>query len=119
MARSKKVPLHPWETANSEEKPRYIRTSYSLLTHPAYQKLTLLEKHVYNCMRMACAGKQEFTFPQACYENEYGLHKTSVIKAVQKLQGAGFIEVVESNRFLRKPNVYRFSYDWKTRRKPP
>lgn len=118
MARSKKIPLRTWETANNGGKPRYIRLDYSLLTHPAYKRLTLLEKHVYTCMCMACAGKQEFTFPQACYEKEYGLSKTSVQKAVNGLQAAGFIQVVRQWQ-IRQPNIYRFINDWKSCTEPP
>lgn len=119
MGKRKIKPLFPWETASeSREEKRYSRTSYTLLTHPAYIRLTNLEKHVYNCMRMAFAGKPEFTFPQACYEREYGLSKTSVQKAVKGLQAAGFIQVTRRWQ-VRQPNIYRFTNDWKTRLEPP
>lgn len=119
MARSKKVPLHPWETAKSDGIDRYFRMGYTLATHPAYKRLTHLERHVYSCMCEACAGKREFTFPQACYEKEYGLSKTSVQKAIKGLEAAGFIQVAKRQWQIRQPNVYRFITEWRTRKEPP
>ena len=119
MARTKKVPLNPWETASNGKTERYIRPGYTLLTNPAYKRLSNVEKYVYLCMDMAAAGKPVFTFPQACYEKEYGLSKTSVQKAVKGLVAARFIQIEESNWQLRKPNVYRFINDWKKKNLPP
>lgn len=64
MARRKKVPLNLWETASNGKTERYIRPGYTLLTNPAYKRLSNLEKHVYLCMDMAAAGKAVFTFPK-------------------------------------------------------
>ena len=119
MARRKKVPLNLWETASNGKTERYIRPGYTLFTSPAFKSLSNLEKCVYLCMDMAAAGKAAFTFPQTCYEKEYGLSKTSVHKAVNGLVAAGFIQIEESNWQLRKPNVYRFINDWKKKNIPP
>lgn len=118
MARLKKVPLHPWETVNNSKESRYIRLGASLFDHPAFIRLTHLERDVYISMINACAGKPEFKFPRAYYEKK-GFSKTSVQKAVKGLTAAGFIEVKEQNWTIRKPNVYRFADGWKARREPP
>lgn len=119
MARRKKVkvPLNSWETAGNDR--WYIRQGETLLKHPAYIRLSLLEKNVYLCMTVAAAGKMVFTFPRTCYEKEYGLSKTSVQKAVKGLVAAGFIRIQKANWQLRKPNVYCFIDDWKKKDMPP
>ena len=123
MARAKKVPLHPWETGGTggplSKNDWYARVCFSLLSHPAVKALSHLEARVYQAMLVRAAGKIEFTFPQAVYEKDYGLSKTSVQKAIKGLTAAGFIEVKKRNWKIRKPNVYRFTNGWKTRKEPP
>lgn len=122
MARSKKVPLCPWETGSNggtlSKKDWYGRVCFSLLSHPAVKALSHLEVRVYLCMILRAKGNVEFTFPQAIYENDYGLSKTSVQKAVKGLTAAGFIQVT-GQWHIRQPNIYRFINDWKARREPP
>lgn len=122
MARNKRIPLKPWETGNTggtlSKNDWYGRVCFSLVSHPAFKALSHLEVRVYLCMILRAAGKVEFTFPQAVYENDYGLSKTSVQKAIKGLQAAGFIQVYTQWQ-VRHPNIYRFRNEWKKNEKPP
>lgn len=119
MSRKRKViPLRFWETALEGEQSEkgYIRLSASLLQHPAFKSLTSNEQRVYIAMVSVAAGKEVFEFPQAVYE-KHGLTKITVIRAIKKLQAAGFIKILKNNRFQRKPNIYQFTKDWKQHQK--
>ena len=112
MARQKKTPFAPWETRASDGiEKRYIRLGNTLLYDPAFLQLSAKAKEVYIYMRIESAGKREFTLPHSKY-TQFS-KKDSFLRAREELEKAGFIETVQHNGNLRKPNVYRFSEHWK------
>lgn len=112
MARKKKTPFAPWETRKSDGiEKRYIRLADSLLCSPAFLQLSGNATRAYIYMRIESAGKPEFTMPRSKYIRF--MKKDSFLTAREELETAGFIETVQNNANLRKPNVYRFSERWK------
>lgn len=115
MARQKKIPFAPWETrAGDGIENRFIRLGNTLLYDPAFLQLSAKAKEVYIYMRIESAGKKEFTLPHSKYIQFS--KKDSFLRARDELEKAGFIEMVQSNGNLRKPNVYSFSERWKDSR---
>lgn len=112
MPRKKKTPFAPWETMVSDGiEKRYIRLGNTLLYSSAFLQLSAKAKEVYLYMRIESAGQREFTLPYSKYT--LFSKKDSFLRAREELENAGFIEIVQYNGNLRKPNVYRFSERWK------
>lgn len=112
MGRTKKTPFQPWQTCKSDgNEERYIRLGNSQLLHAEVNNLTHGAFRAYVYMLLESGGKQQFTFSRVKY-NKF-MSQGGGVKAIQELESKGFIEVVERNRNLRKPNVYRFSERWK------
>lgn len=112
MARRKKTPFAPWVTMASDGiEKRYIRLGNTLLYSPAFLQLSASAKQMYIYMLIESAGQREFTMPRLKYL--VFSKKDSAISAKNELEKAGFIETVQNNANLRKPNVYRFSEHWK------
>lgn len=112
MARQKKTPFAPWETTTSDGiEKRYTRFGNTLLYSPAFLRLSANAKQTYLYMKIESAGKREFTMPRQ--KQLRFTNKNSFIRAKEELERAGFIETVQNNANLRKPNVYRFSERWK------
>lgn len=112
MPRKKKTPFAPWETlANDGIEKRYIRLGNTLLYSPAFLRLSSKAKEIYLYMRIESAGQREFTLPYSKYT--VFSKKDSFLRAREELEKAGFIETIQHNGNLRKPNVYRFSERWK------
>lgn len=89
----------------------YIRLTSDLLQSDRFRALNPLTQLVYLNMCAVAAGKIEFIFPQARYK---GLcSKGGFAKAEAELIERGFIKKIESGRFTRTPNKYRFCFDWK------
>lgn len=112
MPKYKKTPFAPWETAkvNGVEE-RFIRMGNSLLLHPSIQELSHSAFRVYTYMKLESAGRPEFIFPKAKWKKY--LSPNGFQRAKEQLCSNGFIEVLEENANLRKPNVYRFTSKWK------
>lgn len=112
MARKKKTPFAPWETRTSDGiEKRYIRLGNTLLYSSAFLQLSAKAKETYIYMRIESAGKREFTMPHSKYIQFS--KKDSFLRARDELEKAGFIETLQHNANLRKPNVYCFSERWK------
>lgn len=112
MARQKKIPFPPWETrANDGIEKRYIRLGNTLLYDPAFLHLSANAKQAYLYMLIESAGKREFTMPRS--KQIAFTSKDSFLRAKDELEKAGFIETIQNNGNLRKPNVYGFSVRWK------
>lgn len=112
MARKKKTPFAPWETGTSDGiEKRYIRLGNTLLYSPVFLQLSAKAKETYIYMRIESAGQREFTMPYSKY-TQFS-KKDSFLRAREELEKAGFIETIQHNGNLRKPNVYRFSEKWK------
>lgn len=113
MARTKKTPFAPWESAKPNGiENRYIRLGNSLLCHPTVQGLNPLAFKILTYMKLESAGRVEFEFPHAKFIKIAS--KGGFQKAVKELVAAGLIEITEKNANLRIPNKYRFSDKWKT-----
>lgn len=110
MSRSKRTPFREWETAkeNGIEK-RYIRIGSTKLAR--MENLSSSAFKVFVCMCMESAGKQEFEFPRSKYKDY--MSSATFEKAKQELIDKGYIAEIESNKNLRKANVYKFISDWK------
>lgn len=121
MARQKIKPLNSWETAQVERGPEkgYARMSPTLLTHPAFTALPLGVRMVYINMMGVCKGNNQFWFPRAIYEGKFEIQHSTFCRAVKKLEQAGFIQVKQSGKNTRTPNVYQFVDTWKKAARPP
>ncbi len=111
MARRKITPFRPWETKNSNGvEKRYFRMGATIMASESMKSLSPSAFKVYCYMRIESAGKKTFTFPHSKYQSY--MSKPTFFKAVGDLEVAGFIDVVQHNGNLRKPNVYSFSDRW-------
>ncbi len=70
---------------------------------------------MYLCMAMESGGRQGFQFPLSAIL-KYGFNKNYGPKYIEELRANGFIELVSSGRTVRRPNEYRFSFEWKADR---
>ena len=61
---------------------------------------------------MESGGKREFTFPLSAAK-KYGITDNSLRRHIDELTRAGFISV-RSGASIRQPNIYTFSFEWKT-----
>lgn len=112
MPRKKKTPFAPWETLASDGiEKRYTRFGNTLLYSPAFLRLSANAKQAYLYMKIESAGKKEFTMPRQ--KQNMFTNKNSFLRAKEELEQAGFIETIQNNANLRKPNVYGFSERWK------
>ena len=117
MARTKKVPLAPWETknANGIEK-RYIRLGDTLLCSAAARSLSPSAFKALIYMKIEAAGKKNFQFP--CHKYIDFVSKPTFYKALKELEEVGFIDIISRNKNLRIPNEYAFSTRWQSYKKP-
>jgi hypothetical protein len=114
MAKRKITPFAPWETKTSDGiEKRYFRLGNSLLYAPAFLQLSPNAKQVYLYMRIESSGKKEFIMPRS--KQTKFTSKDSFLRAKEELEAAGFIDTVQNNSNIRKPNIYCFSERWKER----
>jgi hypothetical protein len=112
MPRFKKTPFNIWETTKSDGiEERYIRMGNSQMLHPSVFSLTHSAFRVYSYMKLESGGKMIFQFPRRKWRAF--ISNGGFQKAKKELCVKGFIEQIESNANLRKPNVYKFMTDWK------
>lgn len=91
---------------------RFIQIGNSLLLCREYQQLTAGAKNTYQCMSMESGGQREFVFPLSAAK-KYGISKNTLSRHIDELTASGFI-TVRSGASLRQPNIYSFSFEWKT-----
>ena len=105
-----KIPF--WLTAAINHiKERFVMKTYSFYEHPAVQSLSPSAYKVYDYMCKECGGNMEFIFPNSVIEK---ITTPPTFRAARKeLIEKGFIELVQNNANLRKPNLYRFTDRWK------
>ena len=96
---------------DSAEK-RFIQVGNTLLLSKAFQELSIGAQHTYLCMAMESGGKREFIFPLSAAK-KYGISKNSLTRHVEELSAAKFI-TVQSGKTVRQPNLYAFSFEWKS-----
>lgn len=112
MARHKITPFQSWETTKADGvEKRYIRLGATLMASEKMRSLSPSAFKIYCYMKIESGGKRSFTFPHAKYCSY--MSKPTFIKAKQELIDKGFIEVIQSNKNLRKANIYAFSDRWK------
>ena len=110
---NKKItPFEQWETknANGVEK-RYFRMGATLMASEPMRSLSPSAFKTYCYMRIESAGNRSFKFPHAKYRSY--MSKPTFQKAKRELIDKGFIDVIQSNKNLRKSNIYAFSDRWK------
>lgn len=118
VGKNKKVPFPLWQSCKADGiEQRYIRLGNSQLLHPAMLNLSDKAKAVYIYMLLESGGKMEFEFPRNKYSKISG--NNAYQRAKDELINAGFIKQKQSNKNLRKPNVYEFSDEWKRYETPP
>ena len=75
--------------------------------------LTTTDRWCYQCMILEAKGKPTFQFSRRTAEN-YGIANRTLIRNVEALVKAGFIDIEASGRSNRSKTNYRFSVRWKT-----
>ena len=103
-----------WLTALvNRAKERFVMKGYSFYEHPAVKGLSPSAYKIYDYMCKECGGTVEFIFPASKYEQI--TTKPTFQSAKKELIAKGFIIEVQNNSNLRKPNIFRFSDEWKRR----
>ena len=103
-----KLPYWCAGTTDSTE-PIFIQMGATLMQHPAFLALTTTDQ----CMILEAKGKPTFQFSRRTAEN-YGIANRTLIRNVEALVKAGFIDIEASGRSNRSKTNYRFSVRWKT-----
>ena len=120
MAQHKNAGPKPWLTATMNGGRSaggrylpYIQADASLFQSEAFTKLNPSARITYLCMAIEAKGRSAFTFTHGIC-GKYGLSNSGFDKSLKELQSSGFIRCIQNNANLRKPNLYEFSYSWKT-----
>jgi hypothetical protein len=103
-------PLWASDMPGGEEK-RFIQIGVSLLEHESFLNLTPGAKVLYFYMKWKADPKPEFELPHKDYS--IFTDNRAFSRACKELVEAGFIEVLQHNQCVRKPNRYKFSAAWK------
>lgn len=102
----------PWLSAKPDAREkRFIQVGNTLLLSCKFQELGAGARYLYLCMAMESGGRTAFILPQAAAK-KYGISPSSLRRYINELESKKFIEV-HSMKNLRKPNQYRFSFEWK------
>lgn len=110
--------LRPWQSANTDNREKiYVQVGLSLYESTAFHDLSKSARLTYLCMVSAAGFDEVFNFPQAGMVKRFGLSPRSVRRDIDELVKAGFI-TKQSGKVTREPNIYRFSYEWKTKAQP-
>lgn len=110
--RSKKIPFANWESTKPDGiENRYIRLANTQMISVAMRSLSNSAYRIYVNMKLESKGNVQFEFPFSKYKSY--MTRPTFEKGVNELVEKGFIDVVQRNANLRKPNVYRFSDKWK------
>ena len=78
----------------------------SLYNSLAYRDLKPISKDIYIGMLLYSKGNFTFNYPNRIYKTR--CCKGTFVKTIEDLTAHGFIEVIASGKFNRKPNEYRF-----------
>lgn len=113
MPRYKKTPFQEWESKNDDGiEKRYFRLGATLMASEPMRSLSPSAFKILCYMKIESGGKRSFKFPFSKYR-AYTTRPTFE-KALKELVEKGFIDIVQRNSNLRKPNIYMFSNRWKT-----
>lgn len=109
--------LLAWLSARPDCKDgRFVQVGNSLLLSEQFQTLSAGARFTYFAMCMESGGKREFVFPLAAAK-KYGIASMSLRRQIDELVNSGFI-TVRSGACVRAPNIYSFSFDWKSKSEP-
>ncbi len=118
MPRRKNPTISPWLSARTDNRERrFIQAGNTLLLSKKFQSVGTGAQYLYLCMAMESAGHKKFCFPESAAK-KYGIASTTLWRHIKQLETAQLI-LVYSRKNLRKPNIYEFSYEWKTSDCPP
>ena len=110
---AKNIEIKPWLSANADNREgRFVQLGNSLLLSKRFHELTSGARFMYMCMTMESGGAREFIFPVSAAA-KYGISQSSLERQIKELIAAHFISCIEQNQTIRKPNLYRFTVDWK------
>ncbi len=114
MSRKKsEANISGWLSARPDSKEkRFIQVGNSLLLSGTFQKLSSGARYTYFCMAMESGGKRDFIFPLSAAK-KYGIAKNSIGRHITELIEANFI-TMQSGKIVRQPNLYSFSFEWKS-----
>ena len=110
-----------WESYG--ESNRFTRIFESMYTHPSFRSLTRRQRELYFCMKSEYTGsgtRKPMQNPNWFYFNWEHAHdrlklytsRKYFYEDIRALTAAGFIEVIDKNKPLRKMTVYGFSDKW-------
>lgn len=119
--RAARKELKPWLSAAADncEPSHYIAVGHSLLSSDHYKQLSFSARLVYLCLADWAAGRRTVEISHKRMRDTYGIPKSTFIKAVAELRGAGFLEDRADDDIEQfKANTYTLSFDWKFRPVP-
>lgn len=108
-----KLPYWCAGTADSTE-PIFIQMGATLMQHPAFLALTSSDRWCYQCMILEAKGKPDFQFSRRTAEN-YGIANRTLIRNVEALVKAGFIDVTASGKAIVQRPTTAFLFAGKLR----
>lgn len=89
---------------------KFVQLYHSQMIHKNFLKLSSTAKIVYIYMLDYSNGKMKTEFPNSIYSTI--TTRPTFLKAINELCEKGFIEIVESGRFTRTKNIYKFTSKW-------
>ena len=89
---------------------KFVQLYHSQMTHRKFLKLSSTSKIVYIYMLDYSNGSMTTEFPKSIYSTF--TTTPTFLKAIDELCEKGFIEVIESGRFTRTKNIYKFISKW-------
>ena len=99
---------HKVDTSTNDTK--LVQLYHSQLVHKNFIDLSSVAKVVYIYMLDYSNGKNITTFPHRIYKAF--TTKPTFNKSIKELTDKGFIETIESGRFTRTENKYKFLSKW-------
>lgn len=64
-------------------------------------------------MKLEARGKREFAMPYTKIMKVMPISRPTIKTTIEELERAGFIDILERNGNVRKPNLYAFSTRWR------
>ena len=111
-----KYPPESWETTGEE---KYTRIYDDKMLSVAFTELKPRQRYLYVCMKSMYKGKDwnpngTFAFPWGMAQKHHlYTNRDLFYHDIDALISAGFIDLVEHNKYTRCPNIYRYSARWK------
>ena len=108
-------PIPPYLTNAKDGNEPYIRITSSLYLSPLFKKITYSAKCLFidMCLYVGVNYDESFTYPETLAKRRLNMSRQTFLNSRDLLVENGFIEVIECNRNLRKPNLYKLSMKWR------